>query len=139
MVMSYLNFTGNCEEAFHLYQKAFDGKTLDLVRYSDAPEGTYPDMDAEQKNKIMHGTLMFNETGGICGADAIWSVEKGATVYMRVYCASAQKAQYAFNILAEHGETISKLEKTPPPHDDRVVGMVKDRYGFTWVLVAPIL
>jgi len=46
--------------------------------------------------------------------------------------------QRAFDTLSEEGETLSKLEKNPPPHDNDVSGMVKDKYGFTWVLSAQI-
>ena len=138
MVMPYLNFTGDCEEAFYLYQRAFNGQQPILARYGDAPESSYPGMDNEQKNKIMHGHIMLNETGGVSGADAIWPVEKGSNINIHVYCASVEEAQRAFDILSEEGEKVSKLENNPPPHDNGVSGMVKDKYGFTWVLSAQI-
>ncbi len=93
MIMPYLNFTGDCEAAFRLYQRAFDGGEPMLARYDDAPESAYPDMDKAQKNKIMHGQVMLTETGGVSGADAIWPVEKGSAIHIHVICASADKAQ----------------------------------------------
>lgn len=134
MVMPYLNFTGNCEEAFLFYQRVFDGQKPVLARYSDAPESAYPDMDVAQRDKIMHGHIMLTETGGISGADADWPVEKGSAVNIHVYCPSIQKAQLAFDMLAEEGTAIAALQSNPPPHDDGMSGMVKDKYGFTWVL-----
>ena len=138
MIMPYLNFTGDCEEAFQLYQRAFDGQEPLLARYADAPESAYPDMGKEQKNKIMHGHVMLTETGGISGADAIWPVEKGSAINIHVYCPSLEQAQKAFDTLAEEGECIGKLALNPPPHDNGVSGMVKDKYGFVWVLSAQI-
>ena len=134
MIMPYLNFTGDCEEAFLFYQGVFGGQKPVLARYSDAPESAYPDIDIAQRNKIMHAHIMLTETGGISGADAIWPVEKGSAVNIHVYCPSIGKAQSAFEMLAEEGIAIAALQPNPPPHDDGVSGMVKDKYGFTWVL-----
>jgi len=136
MVMPYLNFTGDCEEAFNLYRRAFNGQPPILARYGDAPQSCYPDMDKEQKNKIMHGHIMLNENGGISGADAIWPVERGSAVNIHVYCTSAEEAQRAFEILSQEGEKVRELETNPPPHDNGISGTVKDKYGFIWVLSA---
>lgn len=139
MIMPYLSFTGDCEEAFLLYQRAFDGQEPLLARYSDAPESAYPDLDGKQKDKIMHGHVMLTETGGISGADAIWSVERGSAVSIHVYCSSVQKAQQAFDMLAEEGTIVGVLQQNPPPHDKGVSGTVVDKYGFTWVLSAQMV
>jgi len=37
-------------------------------------------MSSEQKRKVMHAQLMFTETDGISGADALWPVENGGAV-----------------------------------------------------------
>ncbi len=136
MIMPYLNFTGECEEAFRLYQRAFEGQEPMLARYGDAPKSAYPDMDDAQRQKIMHGHIMLTETGGVSGADAIWPVEKGSAIHIHVYCASVEKAQKAFDILAEGGSIAEPLQSNPPPHDNGVSGMLKDKYGFNWVLSA---
>lgn len=138
MIMPYLNFAGDCEEAFRLYQRAFDGQEPLLAKYKDAPESAYPNMNREQKEKIMHGHIMLTETGGVSGADAIWPVEKGSAICIHVYCPSLEQAQKAFDVLVEGGECVGKLAPNPPPHDNGVSGMVKDKYGFTWVLSAQL-
>lgn len=138
MVMPYLNFTGECEEAFRLYQRAFDAQEPVLARYGDAPQDAEHPMSDEQQNKIMHGHIMLTETGGISGADAVWPVQKGSAVNIHVYCDDADKAQKAFRILAEEGTVLGALQKNPPPHDDGISGMVTDKFGFSWVLSAEL-
>jgi PhnB protein len=55
----YLNFGGNCREAFTRYQEIFGGQ-LDLLPMSDAPaDGGVP---AEQANLIMHAALRFGDS-----------------------------------------------------------------------------
>lgn len=137
MVMPYLNFTGNCEEAFRLYQRAFGAPAPLLARYADAPADPAHPMDAAQLQKIMHGHLMLTETGGISGADAIWPVQSGSAVSIHVLCKDAATAQHAFNTLAEGGAIVGPLQPNPPPHDAELSGNVVDRFGFSWVLSAP--
>lgn len=138
MIMPYLNFAGDCEAAFQLYQRAFDGQAPVLARYGDAPESAYPNMTQAQKTKIMHGHIMLTETGGISGADAIWPFENGSAVNIHVYCPTPEKAKKAFTILAQEGQVIGELAPNPPPHDNGISGMVKDQFGFVWVLSAEL-
>lgn len=136
MIMPYLSFTGDCEEAFLLYQRALGGQDPLLARYGDAPPEAYPDLDESMKNKVMHGHIMLTETGGISGADALWPVEKGSNVSIHVFCTSPDHARQAFAVLAEEGQILGEIAQNPPPHDDSLSGMVKDKFGFTWVLSA---
>lgn len=138
MIMPYLNFTGDCEEAFRLYQRAFDGQEPLLARYGEMPEDPARPMDEIQKRKIMHGHVMLTETYGVSGADAMWPVEKGSAISIHVYCDSVEKAEQALNILAEEGAGVHKLQQNPPPHDHGMSGCVTDKYGFTWVLSAQL-
>lgn len=138
MVIPYLNFDGDCEEAFLLYQRAFEGQKPMLARYRDAPDSAFPEMEEASKNKIMHGHIMLTESGGISGADAICPVEKGSAINIHVLCSSSEQAHKAFSVLAEEGIPLSKLAPNPPPHNNGVSGVVKDKFGFSWVLSAQI-
>ena len=55
-INAYLNFNGQCEEAFQSYQKLLGGKVEGLFRYGGTPmEGQVP---PEWANKIKHIRLM---------------------------------------------------------------------------------
>lgn len=47
MIMPYLHFNGNCEEAFKFYAEAFKGKIQHLSRFDNNPN-----------NKVMHATVI---------------------------------------------------------------------------------
>lgn len=52
------NFDGKCEEAIHLYVKAFNAKVNTLLRYSDAKwEDFHRELTEEQKNFVYHARL----------------------------------------------------------------------------------
>lgn len=68
MIMPYLSFNGNCEEAFLWYAQIFDGKIQHMAKYGDIPANPELPMSIEQKSKVMHTQLMLTENGGISGA-----------------------------------------------------------------------
>ncbi len=65
----YLNFNGNCEEAFNFYKSVFGGGFTYLGRFGEMPasEGyTVPESD---KQKIMHVSLPIGGGTTIMGSD----------------------------------------------------------------------
>ena len=50
----YLNFNGNCEEAFEYYRSIFGGEFTYLSRFGDIPPGEDKMSSDADKNKIMH-------------------------------------------------------------------------------------
>lgn len=136
MLMPYLQFSGDCEEAFAFYLEAFGGGTSHLVRYSDAPKAFQDTLPAEQRNKIMHGQIGLGEYGHLSGADAIWPFEKGSAISIHVHMPSEAAAKAVYAKMAEGGEVLSELLPNSPPDDDGVSGMVKDKFGFVWLFSA---
>lgn len=136
MIMPYLSFDGNCEQAFLWYAEIFNGIIQHMSKYGDIPENPDTPMSAEQKNKVMHAQLMLTTNGGISGADTILPVEKGNTVSIHAHLEDETSAQKAFLSLSEDGIIISELTTNPPPDNNGISGCVKDRYGFTWIISA---
>jgi uncharacterized glyoxalase superfamily protein PhnB len=55
MIVAYLSFNGNAEEAFNFYKSALEGEITNMQRFGDSPNGVQmPDAD---KKKIMHIAL----------------------------------------------------------------------------------
>ncbi|HEY4628907.1 MAG TPA: VOC family protein, partial [Flavobacterium sp.] len=66
----YLNFDGNCAEAFNFYKAAFGGEFPYIGYFKDMPpqEGM-PAMTAEEGNKIMHVSLPISKETALMGSD----------------------------------------------------------------------
>lgn len=129
MIMPYLHFNGNCEEAFNFYAEAFGGKIDSLSRYDDNPN-----------NKVMHAQVMLTETGGVSGSDR--SEEEGhiqiLPIEILVHLPSREKVERVLKKLSEGGTNISEFEPHPPPDDDGGGASVTDKYGYTWILCAVV-
>lgn|GEM_PF-2430493 len=55
-VNAYLNFPGNCEEAFNFYKSVFGGEFQGgIMRFRDVPPSdNVPPMPEDTKNMVMH-------------------------------------------------------------------------------------
>lgn len=136
MIMPYLSFNGNCEEAFLWYAKIFGGKIQHKSKYGDMPTDSNITMSSEQKRKVMHAQLMFTETDGISGADALWPIENGGAVLIHAHLQNEILAHKVFSALSDGGVVLGELKTNPPPDDSGISGCVKDKYGFSWIVSA---
>ena len=123
MVMPYLRFNGNCEEAFRFYADVFGGKITFLSRLNGDPG-----------NPIMHATVTLTESGGgVSGADTDEPVRiSGMSVL--VLFPSREKIDEIAPKLAEGGALVHGFMPHPPPDDSGGGAQVLDKYGYTWFL-----
>ena len=65
-LITYLNFGGNCREAFDFYCSVFGGEYLEAHTFGEAP----PDMGVPESehNNLMHATISIGD-GLIMGSD----------------------------------------------------------------------
>lgn len=136
MIMPYISFDGNCEEAFLWYAEIFGGKIEHMSKYGDIPENPAEPMPKEIKNKVMHAQLILTETGGISGADAMQPVEKGTAISIHAHLPSEKQARNVFSALSQEGSVWRKLVTNPPPDNNGISGCVQDKYGITWIISA---
>jgi PhnB protein len=128
-VNPYLNFNGNCEEAFNFYAKTFGGKILFKVTHGDTPDGN---KIPELKDKIMHATLQVGDRV-IMGSDAppqYYSKPQG--VYVSLNVKKVAESERVYKALAENAAHI-ELPLGETFWAERF-GMLTDRYGIPWMI-----
>ncbi len=131
MLMPYLCFQGNCEEAFAFYASVFGGKVEALSRFT-RETGT-----EALVGKVMHAYVSLGRSGGVSGADQEETVVHGEAMKLLVHLASAAEAQRIYDGLAAEGHEIARLAPHPPPDDGGMGALVQDKYGYVWILTAP--
>ena len=125
----YLNFNGQCEEAFKVYEKCLNGKIEFIMTQEESPmaDKTPP----EWKKKIMHATLRFGEQV-IMGADAppkYYQQPQGFSVSISLN--DPAEAERIFKELSAGGSVRMPLEKT---FWAERFGMFTDRFGTPWMI-----
>lgn len=131
----YLQFQGNCEEAFNFYKSAF-GKDFQMIsRYGDMPPGEKdnPGMKADP-NKIMHVALQLTDESWLMGSDwpeGIGPLTIGQNVQISVDTASKDEADKLFGKLSAGGNVHMPLADT---FWGSYFGMFVDKFGVNWMV-----
>jgi PhnB protein len=131
---TYLNFNGNCEEAFTFYKSVFGGEFDYIGRFGEMPpqEGyTVPEPD---RNKIMHvslpigkSILMGSDTGGEWAPGFI----QGNNFSISITTDSAQEADELFDRLSAGGNVTMPMDHT---FWGDYFGMFTDKFGINWMI-----
>jgi len=95
---TYLNYGGNCEDAFKFYEKHLGGKITMLMRHGDQPGGQTPPGWA---GKVLHARMNIGETE-LLGAD-IPSFQPIRSAYLSLTLDSDREADRVFGLLSDGG------------------------------------
>ena len=131
---TYLNFNGNCEEAFNFYKSVFGGEFNYISRFGEMPEGEDFSVPESDKNKIMHvglsiGTsiLMGSDTGG----DWAPAFVQGNNFSVSVTTESKAEADRIFEAFSKEGIITMPMEDT---FWGDYFGMITDQFGINWMV-----
>ncbi len=132
----YLNFDGNCEQAFSFYKSAFGGEYPYIGRFKDMPpqEGM-PPMPQEMADRIMHVSLPISKETMLMGSDTggEWasSYKQGNNFSISVNAESREEADRLFAALSEGGKVTMPMNKT---FWGDYFGMWTDKFGINWMM-----
>lgn len=123
----YLNYRGNCEQAFRFYEQHLGGRITGVVRHGEQPN---PRVAAEWKEKILHARIEIGKTV-LMGADIPQS-EPMRSAYLTLTLDSEAEAERVYTLLTDGGEIFMKMEQTPFANR---FAMLRDRFGTSWMLL----
>ncbi|MCK6629155.1 MAG: VOC family protein [Anaerolineae bacterium] len=128
----YLNFDGNCEEAFNFYKSVFGGEFATVMRYTEMPaEFQMPESEAQ---KIMHMALPVGQGSMLMGSDTpapMGPTVIGSNVSISITAASEAEATRLFNGLSADGQVTMPLDKA---FWGDYFGMLTDKFGVQWLV-----
>lgn len=129
----YLNFDGNCEDAFHFYKSVFGGNFQTIQFLKDTPYGDQ--VPAGEKNRVMHVSLPLAEGSVLMGSDILPSMGHklvmGNNNHISIHPTSRAEADKLFNGLSAGGTV------TVPLADafwGSYFGMFTDKFGVLWMV-----
>ena len=139
-VQPYLMFEGRCQEALDFYRRALGAEVKVVMRFSENPDpagapgcaegsgpGPTPDM-------VMHAEFAVGDTT-VMASDGLGSGKaKFDGISLALTPASVDEARRLFDALADGGQVQMPLAQT---FFSQAFGMVADRFGVPWMVVAP--
>jgi PhnB protein len=132
-VQAYLDFNGRCDEALGFYKKALGAEVVMLMRFKESPDQSM--VSPGSAEKVMHSELKIGDTV-VMATDGY---NKGNATFQGISLTLGVKdgaeAKKVFGALSDGGQIQMPLTKTFFASD---FGMVADRFGVTWLVMAPL-
>ena len=124
----YLNYAGNCQQAFRFYEQELGGKVTLMMTHGQGPNAA--NLPPEQQDTILHARIQIGNSV-IMGAD-IPKSEPMRSAYLTLSVDSAEEAERLYAVLSEGGQIFMKMEKT---FFANRFAMLRDRFGTSWMLL----
>lgn len=127
----YLNFNGDCQDAFKYYERVLGGKIIAMLSHADMPTDAQAQTPPGWKNKIMHARLVVGDQV-LMGSDAPpghFEKTQGMSVALQVD--DPNEADRIFAALADNGTVRMPIQ---PTFWAIRFGMLTDRFGIPWMV-----
>jgi PhnB protein len=128
-VSPYLNFNGQCEEAFKFYEKLMGARIETMIAYQGTPMETVA--PPEWHKKIMHAAISIGDrtVSGVDAPPGHYEAPKGFSVMLQL--SNDLEAERIFADLAEGGRVQMAIR---PTFWATRFGMTIDRFGIPWMI-----
>jgi PhnB protein len=128
-VNPYLNFGGNCEEAFQFYVKNLGATGLRIMRWSEMPDAAKHTPPGFEK-AVLHAQIRLGEATVM--ASDVPGFQPIRSVYLALGVKSNEEAERIYNLLAEGGEVYMPMGETFFAHR---FGQLRDKFGVSWMII----
>ena len=129
----YLNFNGQCEEAFKVYEKCLNGKIEFQMTHEQSPmaDQTAP----EWKKKIMHGRISIDGEVVMASDSPPGHFQKPQGFSVTLTVENLSDAESKFKALAAGGAVNMPFA---PTFFAKGFGMCVDQFGIPWMVICPM-
>jgi PhnB protein len=128
---TFLNFGGNCEDAFRFYEQHLGGKIMMLMRRGEQPNQpvTWPGWE----NSIQYADMELGETQLMASDVQPDRFQPMRSVYLSLTVDSAAEAERIWALLSEGGQVYMPMEET---FFATRFGQLRDKFGTSWMILA---
>ena len=129
---TYLNYGGNCEQAFRFYEEHLGGKVTMLMGHGEQPNAG--SVAPEWKNAVLHARMTLGGTE-LFGADIPPDrFQPIRSAYLSLSVNSVEEAERVYDLLTDGGQIFMKMEET---FFASRFAMLRDRFGTSWMILGP--
>jgi PhnB protein len=128
-VNPYLNFDGDCAEAFRFYERVLGGRIEAMTTHGDSPIADQ--VPPAWHDRIMHARLVVGDAVLMASDSPPEHYQKPAGLYVTLNVQDPAEADRIFNALAENGTVTMPIDKT---FWAERFGMLVDRFGTPWMI-----
>jgi PhnB protein len=129
-LLTYLNYGGNCAQAFRFYEQHLGGTITMLMTHGESPNpGNVP---PGWKDAVLHARMSIGGTE-LLGADIPPDrFQPMRSAYLSLLVDSTAEAERIYALLSEGGEIFMPMQET---FFAVRFAMLRDRFGTSWMLL----
>jgi PhnB protein len=128
-IVPYLNFDGQCEEAFRFYEQCLGGKIMGIMKTEESPMAG--EMGPEWNGRVIHACMEVGDQLLMASDSPPGQHQAPQGTYVSLHIDDPAEGERVFNALAEGGSVQMAFEKT---FWAERFGMATDRFGTPWMV-----
>ena len=125
---TYLNYGGNCEQAFRFYEQQLGGTITMLMRHGEQP--TPSQAPPDWNGKVLHARMNLGGTE-LLGAD-IPGYQPMRSAYLSLTVSTQEEAERIYALLSDGGQVFMPIQET---FFASRFAMLRDQFGTSWMLL----
>ncbi len=126
---TYLNYGGNCRQAFEFYVEHLGARIIDIRTHGDMAETSAP---PEWRNAVLHARMELGDTILLAADIPPDRFQPMRSAYLTLMLDSNAEAERIYALLTEGGQIFMAMEET---FFAERFAMLRDRFGTSWMLL----
>ena len=127
---TYLNYGGNCAEAFRFYEEHLGGRIGMMMKHGEMPDPSkvMPGM----QDAVLHAQMTIGDTVIMASDVPSDRFKPMRSAYLSLLVDSDAEAERIYALLSDGGQIFMPMEET---FFARRFAMLRDRFGTSWMLL----
>jgi PhnB protein len=127
---TYLNYGGNCAEAFRFYEEHLGGKIGMLMTHDQAPDQS--NVKPEWAKAVLHASITIGNTILMASDVPLERFQPMRSVYLSLSVDSDAEAERVSALLADGGQVFMPMAET---FFASRFGQLRDKFGTSWMIL----
>ena len=127
---TYLNFGGNCAQAFRFYEQHLGGKITMMMTRAQQPN---PDsVPADWRDSILYARMNIAETDLMASDVPPQQFQPMRSAYLSLTVSSTDEAERIYALLSDGGQIFMPMEEN---FFALRFAMLRDKFGTSWMII----
>ena len=129
-LITYLNYGGNCEEAFRFYEKHLGGKITSKMTHGQMPDQS--SVAPEWKNAILHIAIVIGDNELMASDVPPERFQPMRGAYLSLGVDSPEEAERIYALLSDGGEVFMPMQET---FFAVRFAQLRDKFSTLWMII----
>jgi len=127
---TYLNYGGNCAQAFRFYEEHLGGKITMMMTHGEQPDGA--NVPPERQKDILHARITLGGTELLAADVPPERFQPMRSAYLSLSVDSIEEAERIHALLSDGGQIFMPMEETFFAFR---FSMLRDKFGTSWMII----